>query len=165
MTTQISISSISILRGQFSLQEKLFTNVLSGIKNEDSHKRINQNTNHLAWLTGHIVSTRYMMLNVLGINSTEPFPDLFAQGKGVQADVTYPSLSELTKDWKTISEKLNERLNSISEEELEANAPFPTPLGSTIKDFISFCSHHEAYTIGQLGLYRRFHGYEAMKYN
>ncbi|HWY38915.1 MAG TPA: DinB family protein [Bacteroidia bacterium] len=165
MPTKTSTSPITDLIGQFKLQEKLFTNVASDIKNEDSHKKINQNTNHLAWLIGHTVSTRYMLLNVLGVNISEPFPDHFAQGKGMQENVTYPPVNELIKNWSSVSKELEEKLHSLSESELGANAPFPTPLGPSIKDFISFCSHHEAYTIGQMGLYRRFHGYPAMKYS
>jgi hypothetical protein len=161
MSTKTSTSPISVLIGQFGLQQKLFTNAVKGIKNEDSHKRMNQNTNHLAWLVGHLVSTRYMMVNVLGGSMQEPFPELFAQGKGSQPDVKYPPLEDLTRDWDKVSEKLNERLNSLTEADLGANAPFPTPLGGTVKDFIAFCAHHEAYTIGQLGLYRRFHGHDA----
>jgi hypothetical protein len=165
MTTKTSASPISDLIGQFKLQERLFANVTSEIKNEDGQKRINQNTNHLAWLVGHTVSTRYMLLNVLGVNASEPFPDLFSQGKGMQENVTYPSVTDLTKDWSSVSQKLEERLNALNGSELEANAPFPTPLGPSIKNFISFCAHHEAYTIGQMGLYRRFLGYPAMKYS
>jgi hypothetical protein len=165
MTTQTSTSPISDLIGQFKLQERLFTNVTFEIKNEDGQKKINQNTNHLAWLVGHTVSTRNMLVNVLGVKTSEPFPDLFSQGKGLQENVTYPTLAELTKDWSSLSQKLEEKLHALTESELAANAPFPTPLGPSIKNFISFCAHHEAYTIGQMGLYRRFLGYPAMKYS
>jgi hypothetical protein len=165
MTTQSKTSPIADLIGQYRLQEKLFANVTNDIKDEHSHKRMNENTNHLAWLVGHTVSTRFMLANLLGANESEPFPDLFAQGKGLQENAKYPSLGELTKDWTSVSRKLEDKLNSISEAELDANAPFPTPLGPSIRNFITFCAHHEAYTIGQMGLYRRFHGYPGMKYN
>jgi hypothetical protein len=165
MTTQSKTSPIADLIGQYRLQEKLFSNVTADINDDDSHKKINQNTNHLSWLVGHTVSTRYMLLNVLGVNASEPFPDLFAQGKGLQENAKYPSIKELTKDWNSVSQKLEEKLNSITETELNATAPVPTPLGTSVRNFLSFCAHHEAYTIGQMGLYRRFHGYPAMKYN
>jgi hypothetical protein len=106
-----------------------------------------------------------MIANVLGANVQEPFPHLFAQGKGMQKNEAYPSLTELTKGWDSVSQKLSEKLNSLTEAELNANAPFPTPCGTTIKDFLAFCAHHEAYTIGQIGIFRRFLGYPAMKYN
>jgi hypothetical protein len=165
MTTQINVSPIADLLGQFKLQERLFTNVIADISDEHSHQRMNQNTNHMAWLIGHVVSTRYMILNVVGGNASEPFPDLFAQGKGLQENVTYPSVKDLSKDWNKVSQLMEEKLNALSETDLNAKAPFPTPCGTSIKDFISFCAHHEAYTLGQMGLYRRFHGYSAMKYN
>ena len=165
MSTQTSTSAIADLIGQFKLQEKLFNNVASDIKDEDASKRINGNTNHLSWLIGHAVSSRYMLVNVLGGNASEPFPDIFGQGKGMQANITYPPVKDLLKDWSGISKKLEERLNSLGESDLKATAPGPTPIGNTVRDFISFCAHHEAYTIGQIGLYRRVHGYSAMKYN
>jgi hypothetical protein len=165
MTTQSNVSPITDLIGQFRLQERLFNNVTAEISDTHSLQRMNQNTNHMAWLIGHVVSTRYMILNVIGGNAGEPFPDLFAQGKGLQENAAYPTVKELTKDWNSVSQLMEEKLNSLSETELNANAPFPTPCGTSIKNFISFCAHHEAYTLGQLGLYRRFHGYTAMKYN
>jgi hypothetical protein len=165
MSTQTTTSPITDLIGQFRLQEKLFTNVTSDIRDDDAAKRINTNTNHLAWLIGHAVSSRYMLVNVLGGNASEPFPDLFAQGKGMQANATYPPVQELIRDWNGVSQKLVERLNALGDTELKAAGPVPTPIGTSMRDFISFCAHHEAYTIGQMGLYRRVHGYSAMKYN
>src|SRR5829696_4938062 len=89
---------VSPLLAQFKLQERLFNNVLDGLKEEDALKRINANTNHIAWLTGHLVSTRFMMAGLLGIQLQEPFPELFANGKGLQADAKYPTLDLLRKD-------------------------------------------------------------------
>jgi hypothetical protein len=165
MTTETFASPIIDLIGQFKLQEKLFNNLTTGIKNEDIHKKMNGNTNHLAWLIGHTVSTRFMLLNTLGTQAKEPFPHLFAEGKGLQENSVYPSIEELIKDWTGVSRQLEEKLNSLTKAELEEKAPYPTPLGTSLKECISFFSHHEAYTLGQMGIYRRFHGYTAMKYN
>jgi hypothetical protein len=74
-------------------------------------------------------------------------------------------MKELTKDWSAVSEKVAIALNGLTEDALNAKVPHPVPTGDTLGDFISFIVHHEAYTLGQLGIYRRFHGMEAMNYN
>lgn len=152
------------LISQFNLQTKLFNNVTAGISDAESIKLMSENANHVAWLTGHLVSTRYMLAGVLGLKETEPFPELFAQGKGMDKNAKYPGMANLTKDWASVSEKVAKALSSVTEENLNAKAPFPLPTGDTMGDFFSFLMHHEAYTIGQVGIYRRFLGKEAMSY-
>ena len=163
MTTQ-TISSVSSTIGQFNLQSRLFNNVTVDLPEDKRHERMNENTNHIAWLTGHIVSTRYMLLNLLGVQASEPFPNLFEQGKGIQ-EGEYPTQAELTAGWDSLSEQLSSRLNELTDAELDAESPIKIPIGPTMRDTLAFFAHHEAYTIGQLGIYRRFFGLEAMKYS
>jgi len=165
METQNLTSPIALIIGQYELQNRLFNNVVNGIKNEDAAQPMNENTNHVAWLIGHIVSTRYMIANLLGLNLKEPYPELFENGKGLQKDAVYPNISDLTEHWTFISSKLIEKLNTLTTSEIKASIPFDVPTGNTMGDYLSFCAHHEAYTIGQLGLYRRYLGYEPMKYS
>ena len=158
-------NSIKHLINQFNLQTRLFNNVTAGVSDADSLQSLNDNTNHIAWLTGHTVSTRFMLANALGLNVQEPFPSIFENGKGRDKMITYPSMTELTKDWNSVSEKIAGALSAISEEALQAKMPRPFPTGDTLADMISFIMHHEAYTIGQLGISRRYFGLEAMQYN
>jgi hypothetical protein len=148
------------LINQFDLQSRLFHNVTDGIPEEYSSKPMNRNTNHVAWLTGHTVSTRYMLANALGIKAQEPFPDLFRDGKGMDRSAEYPSMQELTRDWNSISTAVKHALETLGDEAWDRSAP----MGDTLGDFVSFIMHHEAYTLGQMGIYRRFHGMEPMRY-
>jgi len=166
METQNAKSPIAALISQFELQTRLFNNVLENITDEQSSKKLTEDTNHLSWLTGHVLSSRYMLANVLGLAVNEPHAELFSRGKGLQKGVTYPSVNELQKEWNPLSEKLLAKLNALGENDLAAPAPFPLPMGgSDIKTLVSFMSHHEAYTIGQMGILRRFNGLPGMKYN
>jgi hypothetical protein len=158
-------NSIKHLINQFDLQTRLFNNVTTGINDADAQKPLNENTNHVAWLAGHVASTRYMLAGALGIQTAEPFPDIFGNGKGLQKDVKYPSIKESTKEWNALSEKISTALKNLPEEALGNKMPQMFPTGDTFGDFISFLNHHEAYTIGQIGIARRFFGNEAMKYN
>lgn len=158
-------NSIHHLIGQFNLQTHLFNNVVHEVTDDMASQQLNQHTNHMAWLIGHTVSTRFMMVNLLGVDIQEPFPELFENGKGRDDNLAYPNVSDLTKDWNTISKKMISLLNNLDEASLMGKMPNAVPTGNTLGDFIAFIAHHEAYTIGQLGISRRFHGLEAMKYS
>jgi DinB superfamily len=158
------MNALATTIAQLELQTMLYNNCVDGWNDADAAKRPGQ-ANHVKWIAGHLVSTRYMMANLLGLGVQEPFPALFENGKGRQEDATYPSMAELTKDWNGISAKVINKLKSMSDAELNAAAPFPTPAGDgTLKGTFGFFAHHEAYSIGQLGYARRIAGMEAMKY-
>lgn len=146
------------------LQTQLFLNATEGL---DAHTltRPNEWTNHLSWLAGHLVSTRYMLLGMLGHPMEEPHPELFAQGKSISNDLTYPSLAQCREDWQLVSEALAVALKEATPEILNGKAAFPTPIGDTVRDAIAFFGHHEGYHIGQIGILRKFFGLEAMKYS
>ncbi len=163
---QAQSTTLQTIVDQLNLQTRLFRNVTEGISDENAQKHVAPKVNHAAWLTGHIVSTRYMVAGALGLEMQEPYPDLFVDGKGLQEGAQYPTMAELTNDWESVSEAIVNKINSLSDEMAMNNLPQPTPIGdATLKSFLNFCSHHEAYTIGQLGLLRRILGYDAMKYN
>jgi hypothetical protein len=149
----------------FKLQTRLFRNVTVDITDEHAKGHFAGSPNHIAWITGHLVSTRFMLSSVLGLPDREPFPEFFERGKGIQDDVNYPSMSKLTEGWDRFAEKIIDRLESLSEEDLQADPPIQTPIAdNTLRGFITFICHHEAYHIGQLGLARRYFGYEPMSY-
>ena len=159
------MNALDHVTAQLQMQTKLFNNATVGFSDDDADRRTGQ-ANHVKWLTGHIVSSRYGMANMLGLAQSEPFPELFANTKGRQDGVTYPSMTELTKDWNAISDKVITKLRSMSDADLAAPAPFDVPTGDgTVKGVFAFLAHHEAYTIGQIAYVRRIVGLEAMKYN
>ncbi len=161
----MATQQITALIDQLNMQTRLFRNAVSGLRDEDAHEPIVPGTNHISWLAGHTVSTRYDLANMFGANAAEPYPEFFAHQKGMDATAKYPSISDLTKNWDAISDTLITRLNTLTDEELAGPLPFPLPIADTTKKgYLSFITHHEAYTIGQLGLLRRLHGYPAMTY-
>ncbi len=161
----MATNSIAPIVDQLNLQTRLFKNVISGINDEAAHKKLDGSPNHAAWIAGHLVSSRYILVNVIGITDKEPFPELFANRKSIQPDVEYPSMDELTKGWDNIAKKLTARLSEMTDEDLSKPSPFPIPTGNnTIQGIAAFISHHEAYTIGQLSIFRRFLGLSAMSY-
>src|SRR4051794_9308522 len=125
----MATNSIAPIVDQLNLQTRLFKNVISGISDEAAHKKLEGSPNHVAWITGHLVSSRFGLVNMIGINDKEPYPELFANRKQIQPDIKYPSIPELTKGWDDIGKKLTERLSEMTDEELSKLTPFPVPTG------------------------------------
>lgn len=153
-----------LIEGQFEMQTRLFSNALENLGTDQTTRPTNS-TNHLAWLAGHLVSTRYMLLGLLGGTADEPHPELYAQGKAIDESLPYPTLEQSIADWNEVTPSFMEALSNVNEETLSAKAPFPVPLGEKIGEVVAFFAHHEAYHIGQMGILRKYFGKEAMKYN
>lgn len=147
----------------FDLHTAFFPKVLNNISDQDAHHRLNTKANHVAWISGSLVHERYEMANALGIDVKQTADELFEDHKGIQDGVTYPSLEEFQKDWNNITPLLRNAYLRLSDEKLDS--PFSMP-GETMTffDLISFITYREANCIGQIALWRRLLGYEAMKY-
>ena len=148
----------------YDMHTKFFNSVLDGISEKDTHNRLNTKANHIAWLTGSLVQQRYEAAKELGIDQAQAANDLFKDNKGIQDNLKYPSLAEFKKDWAAISPVLREALVNVSEDRL--NKPFEMPgMSFPFYDMVTFIIYREANIIGQLALWRRLLGYEAMKYD
>jgi uncharacterized damage-inducible protein DinB len=149
---------------QFEIHNILFGNVLEGTEENNAHS-LNEFTNHISWIAGHLVSSRYMIANLLGLQLEEPYVGLFEHGKGIDRKAEYPTISKQINAWNEITPQLIEKLKSTPDETLDNKGPFKVPTGETIGQIINFFAHHEAYHLGQLGILRKYFGKEAMKYN
>lgn len=152
----------------YDLHTKLYFNVLDGISDTDAHNRINTKANHIAWIAGSLMNGRYELAHVLGIELKATSPDFFKEFKGIQDGITYPSLAEYKKDWENISPVFRNALVNVNTGQLDGDDPFGMSGDSgeklTFFDTIAFIIDRESYCLGQIGIYRRFLGYEAMKY-
>jgi hypothetical protein len=164
-TTIAKKTSIDVFSSLYDLHTKLFYNVIVGISDKDANNRLGTKANHIAWIAGSLVQGRYALANVLGIDNKQTSDKLFENFKGIQDNVTYPPLAEFKKDWENITPVLKDALVNLSEDQLNGPDPLNMPGGDfTLFDSLTFCIDRESYCIGQIGLYRRLLGYEAMKY-
>lgn len=149
----------------YDMQTTLFLNALDGISDKDSHSRLDTKANHIAWLAGSLVQQRYELAQNLdtGKSYKQKADDLFNNNQGIKDGVNYPSLDQFKEDWKTISPVLRGLLINADDEQLDS--PFEMPgMKMTIFDIVYFISYREASCIGQIALWRRLLGYNAMKY-
>lgn len=162
---ETATSSLQPVIEAFKMQTHLFLNVINDIAEEHAKAHFRGSPNHITWITGHLVSSRYMLGMLLGLTEREPYAEFFEGGKGIQEGVDYPSMNQLTATWKAFSERLTNRLENLTEDELQADPPIQTPIADgTLRGFITFVCHHEAYHMGQLSILRRYFGYEPMSY-
>lgn len=149
------------LIGNFQMQGAFFKAAIAEFTSEQQSQSTSPNTNHSAWLAGHIVSCRYMLTNLLGTSVTEPYPDLFANLKGIDSSADYPLITELTHTWDDISHQLNTTIEQLNTDTILGASPMGE---GTILDIIQFFTYHEAYHIGQIGMIRKHLGLSTIKH-
>lgn len=159
-TLSTRMQSLVIL---YDMHTTFFKNALDGIDDKDAHNRLNTKANHVAWLAGSLVEMRYEIARDTGIDMKQASHELFKDGKGIQDDVTYPFLKDFKKDWDTISPVTRKAFVELTDEKLDSQIDMGG-MKMSFFDMVSFTIYREANCIGQIALWRRLLGYEAMKY-
>lgn len=148
----------------YDMQTDFFLSALEGISDTDAHNRLNTKSNHVAWLAGSLVQQRYEMAAILiGKDIKQTADALFKDNQGIKDGVTYPSLEQYKNEWREISPKLREAFINADTEKLNDTIEIPG-MKITVFELISFSVYREANCIGQIALWRRLLGYDAMKY-
>ncbi|MEO8795150.1 MAG: DinB family protein [Daejeonella sp.] len=164
METITAKNKIAAFVDLYDLHTGFFNNVIVGISDEDAHKRLETKANHVAWLTGSLVHQRYEIAKMLGSDIESPFLELFDHNKGIQDGLKYPSLDEYRRAWENISPVLKELMLNVSNEKLDETFEMMPDMKFSNYEMMSFFIYREANCIGQIALWRRLLGYEAMKY-
>lgn len=147
----------------YDMHTEYFSKAIDGISENDAHNRLNTKANHIAWIAGSLVHERFELAGTLGTEIQQNTGELFENHKGIQEDVTYPTLKEYLEDWKIISPVLRNEYCNISDEKLDSTFTMPE-MSMTYYELISFMTYREATCIGQIALWRRLLGLDAMKY-
>lgn len=148
----------------YDLHSNYFSKAIDGISDDDAHNRLNTKANHIAWLAGSLVHERYELANQLGIDQKHRSNEFFKDHKGIQDGVRYPSLSTYSKDWEEISPLLRNAYLNLSDERLEKTFEMMPGNSMRFYDLLIFMTYREANCIGQIALWRRLLGYEAISY-
>ena len=169
--SQISNEKKQLL-AQYELHNRLFKNVLDGLTDEETNKRVNDNKqmSHIKYIAGHILNAQYGFAALGKVTVERKWDDLFApQGKSSAKDnIQYPAIDEIKDEWKKMEDKIRVGLTNLTDEELNSEPPFPfifDPFENTVAGFWSFLNHHQAYHIGQIGILRRGLNKEPMRYD
>ena len=154
------------LLAQYDLHNLLFNNVLADINEEEANKRLVPALNNIKWLAGHLMWVQSNLARTCGISLEIVWIDHYntqiPQPPGPEIKV--PLLEEIKDTWNQYSAEVRKGLENLSDETLNSPFEFPLPLFVTMEGFWTFVNHHQAYTIGQIGILRRAFGKAAMLY-
>jgi hypothetical protein len=151
---------------QYDLHTVLFNNVLVDISDEEAEVRLAPEVNNVKWLAGHLVWGQLGLARMGNVVVDIPWTDLYnTQLKHpVSNDIKVPSLEEIKAEWNKWAQPIRDGLEKMTDEALNHPIEFPLPAFKTTESLWTFINHHQAYTIGQIGILRRVLGKEAMKY-
>ena len=166
MLTENQKGAINTLLSLYNWHSKIFNNALEGISEKDAENRLNSKANHIKWIAGSLVHQRFELGKLFGLEMQDAGFGLFRDFKSIIEDAEYPTLATYQSDWEKISAVLADKLANISAEQYNGPDPFQMPGGDyKFSDSISFMIDRESYCIGQLGLFRRLLGYDAIKFD
>jgi uncharacterized damage-inducible protein DinB len=155
--------SVLPIAAAFRLNTELLLNCLDGVSEEQVRSMPAGRCNHMAFLTAHLVESRYHALSLMG--SSTPNPLGFLQSAKSQDDVAVlPPTADLVAMWEQMSAQLAVAIERLDTADLARQLrPFPGADGTLLGN-LAFLAQHESYHIGQLGLLRRQVGLPAMSY-
>ena len=146
-------------------QTNFFKSAIDGISGIDLHNRLDTKANHVGWLAGSIVQQRYELSQYLSKDNslTQQAHHLFSNNQGIKENAAYPSAEQYAQDWEAITPKLREALVAADTQTLDTSIDMGG-MQMTFLEWLTFSVYREASQIGQIALWRRLLGYEAMKY-
>ena len=147
----------------YDLHTDFFRRALEGISDDDAHKRLDTKANHVAWIAGSVVESRFVGARNVGLDLRQEADELFKDFKGIQDDVRYPPLSQYLADWDRISPLLREKTLEVDAAWLDERKNMGGWEASNL-ELINFSTYREANMIGQIALWRRLLGYPGMNY-
>ncbi|MDQ3019375.1 MAG: DinB family protein [Bacteroidota bacterium] len=164
METKTVSNRMQSLIALYDMHSDFLSKAIDGISDKDAHNRLNTKANHVAWIVGSLVQERYEIAKLLGTSDMKQKADeLFKDHKGIQENVTYPSLADFNKDFEKITPVLRKALVDVTDEKLDSQFEMPE-MKMSHYELMGFMIYREANLIGQIALWRRLLGYEAMKY-
>ncbi len=149
----------------FRFNSELAAIALADLAPEDAVYRVKQGEgSSIAYLVGHLCSSRYGLLKVLGAADANPYKELYGEGAGARDGDAYPPLTAIAAGWKDTAEKLHAALERLTDEDAMKpdDSGFPTPEKS-LRGRLAFIAWHESYHIGQIGILRTERGYPSLR--
>jgi len=158
-------SAIANIAHQYALNSKLVLQCTADIQPDHWFAQPCQESNHLMWVTGHVLYTRSgVVMRLLGGEPKVYWKELFDRGVKLVEPGRYPRPEEIRDAWAEVAKKLATAFSSVSETALAQPAPQSNApaFDGTVGGLIAFFALHEAYHLGQLAYLRKFLGYSQL---
>ena len=158
-------AQLGSLQAMLGLSTRLYINSFEGVDDEAARVRPSNSTNNMAFIALHVLDARAYLARYLGLEYQHPFTGL-EEVNSIEDMTDYPSVEDLLASWKEVSGLLDERMQTLSSEQLSKESPqeFPVDDGSVMGG-LAFLLLHESFHIGQLALLRKYLGLSSMSYS
>jgi uncharacterized damage-inducible protein DinB len=149
----------------FAFNSRVVSLAAGDLSNQDATRRWKKGTgSSISYLVGHLCSSRYGLLKLLGVAHANPFAARFGAGVGSSDGGDYPTIAELTSRWRDLAGRLHGALTSLTPSQLDAEAPTAYPISDrTVRGALAFICWHESYHVGQVGILRTEMGYPSIQ--
>lgn len=152
---------VGFLVDQFSLTHRLLMGTLNGLTEEDWLFAPESGGNSINWLVGHLLVSRYQVLQSLGVegrfdeNRLEPY---MRGSSGTERD-TFLNSEELINLFNEAHELYLSRMNELADADLASEVTNPAfNIQQPIEELLVTYYFHESYHLGQVGYVRRLTG-------
>ncbi len=148
---------------QFKFNAMIVDLALGDLKNADAVRRMRKGEgSSISYMAGHLASSRYGILKMLGATDRNPYADLFGGKNGAKDGSHYPDVAELRAGWREVVKAFEQALERATESQLLGPAPDGFPIeDQTVRGAIGFLLWHECYHAGQIGMIRTELGYSS----
>ena len=157
-------SSLKPLAAIYRVNTTLILNSFKDVTEELSLKRPNKKTNSMMFLLLHTIDARYFMLKHMKVKIENPFGKYVDWANTIDDIIKYPKLKSVLSGWKKLDEILLNKLDRLSEKQLERELDDDFPGGKKTINMIAFMAEHEAYHAGQLAFIRKFFGFKSVTF-
>ena len=148
------------ITGMFKANTDIVNKAIADVEPAYWFKQPGDDSNHLAWVLGHLIVHRGKILNTLGVDYDNAWAELFARGVERRADSDYPSVEALRNAWQQVSTELATALKDPSPDLMASPPPkgFPTFDGK-ISGSVAFLGFHDTYHTGQVSFLKKWLGF------
>ncbi len=149
----------------FHFNSEMLSLGLSDLSREHAGRRLkNGDGSSIAYLVGHVTSSRFGLLKSLGAAAENPYAELYGAGVGSKDAAAYPPIAELRARWDEVAQTLHTALDAVTDENAVTADEGGFPISDqTLRGRLTFVAWHESYHIGQIGVLRTEMGYPSMR--
>lgn len=150
---------IAGVAGLFTQNNDSLVRAVADLTPEQWLARPNNHSNHIAWIVGHIVWSRKIVINRSGGSWSCDGLEPFARTAKIEAGAVYPAPETLLLHWRDSAAEIDASLAALTPEALAAPAPpGPPSQDGKLSGFIGAMAWHETYHLGQIAFLRSWLG-------
>lgn len=150
---------------QFKFNSMTLSLGTGDLKNDGAGYRLRKGEgSSISFLMGHLLSSRYGILKMLGAGDENPFAEQFGRNAGPQDVSEYRDIGEFRTAWDELSPRFHTALEGATDDELLAVVEGYPVEDQTVRGAINFLCWHETYHVGQIGILRTEQGYPSTEH-